>query len=493
VLRAHVPWYFAACLAGPIGGLAALIFGPIMLRLRGILFALGMLGLARILTTIFSVWPYAGTSLGLSLPAQLTPVAVYVGMGLVALAAFSVNAFFACSGFGLDAMSLNEDEEAATALGVPTTRIKVIAFVLSAMLPAMAGGLVAWNRSYIDPTSAFDPTVDLQTVVFVLFGGAGTIWGPLIGTVVLTLVGEQFLVHFPNLEFALYGLVVIATVHGLPGGIVSLANRFGWLLRPVILAPTSLPAGAAPPPRPDRPAEAPVLEVRDLTVRFGGLTALDGVSLSIRRGETLCIIGANGAGKTTLFNAITGFIPPSSGEIRYLGRSITHLPTFRRARLGMARSFQIPRLMRSLTVWENVVLASRHGGQSHRAVAHAAWVLRTIGLAGMWREPAGRLSPGFQRQLEFARVLALYPELVLLDEVMAGMTREEQESVRGVIRRLPEFGVGAVACVEHVIAAVADLCDHMAVLDFGRKIAEDVPAAVLADPVVVRAYLGEPV
>jgi branched-chain amino acid transport system ATP-binding protein len=202
--------------------------------------------------------------------------------------------------------------------------------------------------------------------------------------------------------------------------------------------------------------DVPVLEVRDLTVRFGGLLALSNVSLTLRRGEIVSIIGANGAGKTTLFNAITGFIMPSAGRIFYLGRNVTRLPTFRRARLGMARSFQIPRLMRSLTVWENVVLASRHGGQAHRAVAHTAWVLRITGLAALWREPASRLSPGHQRQ------------------------------------HLPEFGVAAVACVEHVIAAVADLSDRMVVLDFGHEIAAGPPHSVLRDPAVVRAYLGEP-
>lgn len=491
VMRAHVPWYFAAPLSGFVGAAAALVLGPIMLRLRGILFALGMLGLARILEVVFNNWHYAGGSVGLSLPAQLTPVAVYIGMGLLALAGFGISAFFVRSGFGLDVMSLNEDEEAAAALGVPTTRVKVIAFMLSAFLPAIAGGLVAWNRSYLDPTSGFDPTVDLLTVVAVMFGGIGTLWGPFLGAAVLMIAGEEFLVYFPNLELALYGVVVIATVLAFPGGLVGLANRFGWLRRPIVLAPIELPA-AAPPERAAREYTVPVLEVRDLTVRFGGLTALDRVSLSVRRGETLCIIGANGAGKTTLFNAITGSIAPTSGEILYLGEPISRVPTFRRAQRGMARSFQIPRLLPSLTVWENVVLASRHGRESHRAAEHAAWVLHTIGLASMWRDPASRLTPGYQRQLEFARVLALSPELVLLDEVMAGMTRDEQETVRAVIRRLPEFGVAAVACVEHVIAAVADLCDRMVVLDFGRKIAEDTPEKVLKDPAVVRAYLGEP-
>ena len=492
VLRLHVPWQFAVCIGGVAGALLALVLGPVMLRLRGILFALGMLGLARILGVVFNNWSFAGASLGLSLPAVLTPVAVYLGMGLVALAGFAANLFFVHSGFGLDAMSLNEDEAAAVAFGVPATRVKVIAFMLSALLPALVGGLVAWNRSYMDPTSAFDPSLDLKTVVFVLFGGIGTLWGPFLGAAVLMVVGEQFLIYLPNAELALFGIVVILTVLAFPGGMVGLANRFGWLRRPVVLAPPALPEGAPPAPRAVRADEAPVLEVRDLAVRFGGLLALDSVSLSVRRGETLCIIGANGAGKTTLFNAITGFAPPTGGTIRYFGADITRLPTFRRARLGMARSFQTPRLMPSLTVWENVVLAARHGGQAHRAVAHTAWVLRTLGLAPLWREPAGRLSPGHQRQLEFARVLGLHPELVLLDEVMAGMTREEREVVRAAIRRLPEFGVAAVVLVEHVIAAVADLSDRMVVLDFGRKIAEDAPGRVLADPAVVRAYLGEP-
>ena len=492
VLHTPLPWYVAVAAGGLLAATAALVIGPVMLRLRGILFALGMFGLARILGVVFSDWGYAGGGNGMTLPAELTPIGVYVFAALVALAGFGLSAWVARSGFGLDAMGLREDEEAAAALGVPTTRVKVIAFVASAVLPALAGGLVAWNRSYIDPPSMFDPTIDLQTVVFVLFGGIGTVWGPFLGTLVLMLAGEQFLVYFPNLELALFGVVVILTVLALPGGLVSLANRFGRLHPPVVLAPAELPDAAPPLPHTTAADGVPVLEVRDLTVRFGGLVALDSVSFVIGRGETISIIGANGAGKTTLFNTLTGFIPPTSGEIRFLGRSVARLPTFRRAQLGMARSFQIPRVMAAMTVWENVVLAARHGRQGHRAVEHAAWVLGTVGLAPMWLDPVTRLPPGHRRLLEFARVLALDPELVLLDEVMAGMSREEQENVRAVIRRLPALGVAAVACVEHVIAAIADLSDRMIVLDFGRKIADDVPARVLTDPAVVRAYLGEP-
>jgi branched-chain amino acid transport system permease protein len=499
VVHAPLPWYLDVCIGGLLAVLLALLLGPILLRVRGILFALSMLGLGRILMVLFSDWDYAGGGNGMTLTAVLDPRAVYAGAALVAVAGLALNFWFAGSGFGLDAMGIREDESAAAAVGVPTTRVKVAAFMLSALLAGLAGGLVAWNRSYIDPPSMFDSTIDLQTVVFVLFGGMGTVWGPLIGTVVLALVGQELLLDLPNLELALYGLLVIVTVRVFPGGVVSLAARWGWLARPIILAPRHLPAGEAPLRLPAAavrdeagPATRPVLEVEGLEVRFGGLLAVGGVSFAIAPGETVAIIGANGAGKTTLFNAISGLIAPSGGDIRLNGRGVARLPGFKRARLGMARTFQIPRLMRTLTVWENVLAAARHGGQRHRAVAHAAWVVRTVGLAEMWLDRADRLTPGHQRLLEFARVLALNPQLVMLDEVMAGMTREEQEAVRAVIRRLGSYGVGAVAMVEHVIAAISDLADRMIVLDFGRKIADDVPARVLNDPAVIRAYLGEP-
>jgi branched-chain amino acid transport system permease protein len=305
VQHTPVPWYAAVIAGGLLAGLAAIALGPIMLRLRGILFALGMFGLARILGVLFSDWSYAGGGNGMTLPAELTPIGVYVFTALVALAGLGVSAWVARSGFGLDAMGLREDEEAAAALGVPTTRVKVIAFAASAVLAALVGGLVAWNRSYLDPPSMFDPTIDLQTVVFVLFGGIGTVWGPFLGAVVLMLVGEQFLVYFPNLELALFGLVVIVTVLALPGGLVSLANRFGRLLRPIVLAPHMLPEGAPPAPRTQSGDAVAVLEVRELTVRFGGLLALDAVSFAIGRGETVSIIGANGAGKAHAVQTLT--------------------------------------------------------------------------------------------------------------------------------------------------------------------------------------------
>jgi branched-chain amino acid transport system ATP-binding protein len=234
-----------------------------------------------------------------------------------------------------------------------------------------------------------------------------------------------------------------------------------------------------------------LLEVRDLSKRFGGLVATDAVSFSLGAGEILGLIGPNGAGKTTLFNCVAGFFAPSSGEIRLDGAPTAGLPPERMAALGVARTFQIVHIFRSLTVIENVMVGAMLRDKAVRAAE--TFARETLALTGLERrahDPAALLTVAEQKRLEMARALATRPRLLLLDEVMAGLTPSEVHDAVELVRRIRARGVACVV-VEHVMEGIMPLADRILVLDRGRKIAEGPPAAVAADPAVITAYLGD--
>jgi len=234
-----------------------------------------------------------------------------------------------------------------------------------------------------------------------------------------------------------------------------------------------------------------ILEIRNVTKRFGGLTANADVTIGVKRGEILGLIGPNGAGKSTLFSMIAGALPATSGSLSFAGIDITAKPGTLRCKLGIARTFQVPRSFDSMTVLENVMVGGFMRTPSSQAARRAAEeMLDFVGLGGRADIPAIELTPPEKRRLEMARALATGPKLILLDEVMAGLTPSEAKAGVELVRKVRDLGV-TIIMVEHVMEIVMPLVDRAVVLHLGRVLADGKPAEVVRDDRVISAYLGE--
>lgn len=495
--KVNVSWQLGLLLAMVIGAVAAIPLGWVLLRLRGIYFALGTLALAVVLSLIANDTSWLGKGQGVSL--SLT-----ASFNTILLAAFAIGAVAIATSFalshsrlGLRARALSADEDAIKALGIRTMRVKLTMFVISAALAALAGAVGALNVAFVMPDTAFSDSINVQCIVYTLIGGVGTVWGPLLGTGVAQAIVTQFGPSAATEVEIVLGLLIVVIVGLTPGGIAGALNHIGLLRRKVMLrqrhqgtmtiAPGWLRRHAG---NGHEAAGQVLLECSRVTMQFGGVTAVDGVDLRVREGEFIAVIGPNGAGKTSLFNAISGYVRSTSGNIRLAGQDISRLDATRLARVGISRTFQISRLAEGLTVWENVLLGSLLGSGLREAQDRASLIIQAIGLQDVIYQQVERLGPGTRRRVEIARAVASRPRVVLLDEALAGMSAEELAEVREAVGALREWGAEAVVSVEHVLSAVRDLADRMIALDFGQIVAEGIPEDVLTHQAVLSSYLG---
>ena len=418
------------------------------------------------------------------------------------------------SRFGRALVAVRVDPAPATAAGVSVTRVRIVAFAMSAMLAGLGGALFAVQKTVLTPDD-FTAEFSIFFLLVMVLGGEGRLWGPLLGTLAL-LTLPTMMEGLSQWRMLVYGCVLMVLIlfapFGLDGAIsaawTSMRVRLGLAPRRVAgsrLHEMGRVASASAEGALDR-VEGAALQVDAVVKTFGGVVALGGVDLKVRAGSTCALVGPNGSGKTTLVNVISGFYPSDSGSVQIsdlavVGKSASHV-----ARYGVGRTFQTPRLLPDLTVLENVMLGAyareraslfelafdfpRARKERRQLIRDSRRYLEFVGLGDKLYEPATELPHGQQRLVEVARALVGRPKLLLLDEPAAGLSLSELDRLAELIRAIRGLGT-TVLIVEHHLDLVADICDYVTVLDQGKVLANGTPSEVFRNEAVELAYMGK--
>jgi branched-chain amino acid transport system permease protein len=494
----HLGYWLCLVAGCVIALLAGALLGASTLRLGGHYLAMVTISFQQILTLVMinSIWlthgPDGVPRIGRPDLFQSSQSYLAFCVAMLALVGYFVW-HLAETRLGRAMRAVRDNELAAGVVGIDVFRTKVLAFALSAVLGGLAGGLFAGGFAYVSP----DQFSFAESVVFLtmsLLGGVASPIGSAIGTGLLILIPEwlRFLKSVPGLYLAIYGLAVILIVRYMPDGIWGFVNAATERWRAQTKAP---PTAAALQLKPATVGGDIVLEVTGLSKYFGGLKAVDGVDIAVKRGGVHALIGPNGSGKTTTLNVLSGLYKATSGRIVLDGTDITNMPPHQRTAAGLGRTFQNIRLFRSMTALENVEIgAERPGntmiGKGDDALTERAMeALTFVGLGSRANELISSFSYGHQRLIEIARALAANPTLLLLDEPAAGLNSTEKLELHELLKRIAAQGL-TILIIDHDMTLVSEAAQHITVLNFGRRIADGESMAVLRHPDVVSAYLG---
>jgi ABC-type branched-subunit amino acid transport system ATPase component/ABC-type branched-subunit amino acid transport system permease subunit len=387
-------------------------------------------------------------------------------------------------------VAVRDSETAARAVGYNPVIVKSVAFALSAALTGLAGGMFASLMTFVAPSS-FPFSQSILFLLAVVVGGAGYTLGPVLGAVV-TVVLPELIASVAEYRLLLFGALLLAVLWIAPEGILGTLARYARRPARRTASQSAFSIAGFLDAR-----ERHSLTVQGLTIAFGGVKAATDVALVAEPSRVTALIGPNGAGKTTVLNMIGGFYRPDAGSLRLGGRNLAGAPAWKAARSGIARTYQTTQLFSSMSVLDNVLSGLRRGRLGHplanpastdeRAVAEG--LLAFVGYAGAVEAAAADLAHVDRRLVEIARALATRPAVLLLDEPAAGLMRADKAALGSVLRKLADAGL-AVLLVEHDMALVMGVSDHIVVLDAGRPIAAGAPDTVRRDPKVKQAYLG---
>jgi ABC-type branched-subunit amino acid transport system ATPase component/ABC-type branched-subunit amino acid transport system permease subunit len=507
------PWVWIP-VAGLVAGAVAALLGVVAMRARGHSFVILTIAFLFLLQLLATNWDSLtnGTG-GITLPIPTWSVDYqywpfyYSLMGLLA-ASLLASWWIRRNKFGMGLIAIREDEDKAATVGVSTPTYKILAFASSAVFVGMAGGVYGYYIAFIDPLGMFNILLSVQIILSLLLGGRATLWGPVLGAFVIEWLNETSNNEFGggNARLLIFGGLLALVVLFMPEGVIPTANRWieRWRARGTAglagerLTGIDLRERSAPPAAAPADSAKPLLDVKGLDKRFGGVHAVDGASFAVPDGSITGLIGPNGSGKTTVFNLIGGTMAAQAGEVWFAGQRVDGKPPWRRAHMGLGRTFQITRLFPDMTVLENVVAPLREfhlrllgaNAVSGREAARAEELLEFVGMRKYRDVRASALSYGQQKLVELAQILMLDPKLIMLDEPAGGINPTLIARIGEMIRELNARGK-TFLIVEHNMPFVLGLCNPILVLARGQTIASGTADEVQRDPKVLDAYLGE--